>query len=369
MQNIEKYLNNLMHQHDCVVIPNFGGLVANYTPGFADAKSKLLHPHKKGFVWNKFLQHNDGLLAHEICKEENVAYDDAVKQIATFVDASKKQLNAIKRFDLGSIGTFTFDAGQNISFIPKKENYLLSSFGLPVVKAVALPIIEKETPIISLTNQKEEISNVPKTEEKKPLSKVIDIQESQKLAIHKRSNTKWFIAAALIPIGFYSAWIPMKTDMFKSNGNFQYSDLNPFSFNKTSGGYSEFNLDIPVIDSVLKVNFTLLDEMVSDVTSITENDFVEEPESTYVDVDVPEITYMSSNEKAYFVIGGCFADKVNAETFIQDLQSKGFDAQLVDFHQGLHRVAFGKYDSRNEAKSAKSSITSSGEYSAWVLKK
>jgi cell division protein FtsN len=116
------------------------------------------------------------------------------------------------------------------------------------------------------------------------------------------------------------------------------------------------------------VDFTLLDEVVANKNS-SEFSTVEEPESTYVDVVVPEVNYVETSEKSYFVIGGCFADKVNAETFVSDLKSKGFDAQLVDFHQGLHRVAFGQYDSRNDAKSAKSDITSSGEFSAWVLKK
>ncbi len=365
MQNIEKYLVNLMHQHDCVVIPNFGGLVANYTPGFADANSQLIHPPQKGFVWNKFLQHNDGLLAHEISKEEGLSYDLAVEKINAFVDECKSKLASRKRFELGAIGTFCIDTSQNVSFISAKENYLLSSFGLPIVKALTLPLLEKETPILTLP--KEDTVEIKKVGEKKTLSKVSDIKESTKVASKsKTSNVKWWVAAALIPIGFYSAWIPMKTDMLKANGNFQYSDLNPFSYQKTLGTYSEFKLDIPNIDSLQKVDFTLLDEMVANVKVANVN---EEPESTYVDVVAPEITYTTTNETAYFVIGGCFADKINAESFIKELQSKGFDAQLVDFHQGLHRVAFGKFNSRNEAKSAKADITGSGEFSAWVLKK
>jgi hypothetical protein len=355
-----------MHQHDCVVIPHFGGLVANYTPGFADEKSNLLHPPKKGFIWNKFLQHNDGLLAHEICKEEGLSYDAAVNLLNEFVADCKNHLATSKRFDFSVIGTLIKADDSTLTFVPSKDNYLLSSFGLPIVKSLALPKLEKETPLVTLPINKVELTP-DSVEDKKPLAKVVDIKESTKI-IEKRKtvNSKWWIAAALIPIGFYSAWIPMKTDMLKGDGNFQYSDLNPFSFQKSEGIYSEYELEIPDVDSVMVVDFTLLDNTVN---NITENDFVETPESTYVDSVVPEINYTANNEKAYFVIGGCFADKINAETFIQDLKSKGFDAQLVDFHQGLHRVAFGKFESRKEAKTAKSDITSSGEYSAWVLKK
>jgi hypothetical protein len=369
MQNIEKYLINLMHQHDCVVIPNFGGLVANYVPGFADEKAVLLHPPKKGFVWNKFLQHNDGLLAHEIGKEEGLSFDQSVAMIQNFVTEINRQLNLHRRFDFDTIGSFFIDDNKVLNFNPKKENYLLSSFGLPIVKAMKLPKLEvelpvKETPVVQLVPEVKEDSKekVVKTE-----TKIVAITEGAER--RKTSNSKWWIAAALIPIGFYSAWIPMKTDLLKPNGNFQYSDLNPFSFDKLDGQYETFVISKLPIDSLASIDFSVFE--VEETLDTTVNDFatIETPESTYVDVVVPEINYTPTTETGYFVIGGCFSDKENADFFIKDLKSKGFDAQLVDFHQGLHRVAFGKYASRDEAKEAKSDITSSGEFSAWVLKK
>ena len=368
MQNIEKYLINLMYQHECVVIPNFGGLVANHTPGFADSKNQLLHPPKKGFVWNKFLQHNDGLLAHEICKEEGISYDDAMAQLKSLVEGFKKQLQKDKRLEFKTIGSFFVDDENTVRFNPKKESYLISSFGLPIVKSIALPKIIETVTDVKDTVQVVQLNSIEgkKVEsEKKPLGKIVEIKENER----KSSNSKWWVAAALIPIGFYSAWIPMKTDLLKENGNFQYSDLNPFSFSKSIGIYETFEINFSKLDSLPIIDFSVLN-LDNQTDLVDKGVSSEEPESTYVDVVVPTVTYTPSNsETGYFVIGGCFADKENADVFIKDLQSKGYDAQLVDFHQGLHRVAFGKYNSRDEAKTAKSDITNSGEFSAWVLKK
>jgi cell division protein FtsN len=111
--------------------------------------------------------------------------------------------------------------------------------------------------------------------------------------------------------------------------------------------------------------------------------YVEQKQATNRGIThINESTYVASNEEAvvktavinlekasYFVIGGCFSEKENAETFVSQLQEQGFDAVLVDKNKGLHRVAFGGYASRKAAKKALHKITASGEHSAWVLKK
>ncbi len=330
-----------MHQHDCVVIPNFGGLVANYIPGFADAQSKMLHPPKKGFVFNRFLQHNDGLLAHEIVKEENIAFQNAVEFIDTFVKSIQSEMQLKKRFDLGAIGTFFLDEKNNLSFHAKKESYLLSSFGLPVVKALPLPALEKETPIVQITT-KETVA----TSDRKPLGKVVAIQEpllKTNAPSIKVSHSKWWVAAALIPLGFYAAWIPMKTDLLSPQGNFQYSDLNPFTFTKAIQNYQFYSSNTFKVDTLDKVDFSIFDIHSKPAETISTE--VVKDTLVYEDVKEKHTTTIKNTEQGYFVIGGCFKDQNNAEVFVKELQSKGFDALVVDYNKGLHRVAFGHYSS------------------------
>lgn len=368
---IEKHIVDLLHQHDCVIIPGLGGLVANYVPAFADEKGKALCPPRKGFIWNKFLIHNDGLLANEIVKQEMISYDEALEKVELFVKEVKSELEGHKRFEFDQIGfLYLGDKGQ-IHFEYSGKNFLLNSFGLPVVRLEKLSV-----PELVEVKEKEDAKVVqldPKLKEEETGAKVIPIASPETIEKVVIRGSKWWIAAALIPIGFYSAWIPMKTDLLNGGHNFHYSDLNPFTYSKEKGNYklvTNLSLDI---DTLEPVSFEPLDayQLKSSQESIlSEENHVLSAESTYVDIDEPEVhTTMNLTQGDYFVIGGCFSDENNAKEFVNQLQAKGYKALLVDVNKGLHRVAFGQYSSKEAAKSAQEVITSSGEFSAWVLKK
>lgn len=375
LSTIEKHIIDLLHQHDCVIIPELGGLVANYMPAFADEKGNALCPPKKSFIWNKFLTHNDGLLANEIVKKDALTYDEALKVVEEYVSEIKNQLNDHKRFEFDQIGfLYLGDKGQ-IHFEYSGRNFLLNSFGLPIVrmeKLAHVELVEKEEVAVEEKETKVvQLEPKVKEEEKEEETKVIAITSPETIEKVIVKGSKWWIAAALIPIGFYSAWIPMKTDLL-NGGDFHYSDLNPFTYSKEKGNYKMVDNLMLDIDTLEPVSFEPLNVYTGKSTEEIMNEEINvlSPESTYVDVVEPEVHMeMDVTLGSYFVIGGCFSDEDNAKEFVNQLQEKGYKAMLVDVNKGLHRVAFGQYTSKEEAKSAQKDITASGEYSAWVLKK
>ncbi|MCB9188882.1 MAG: HU-CCDC81 and SPOR domain-containing protein [Flavobacteriales bacterium] len=364
---VEKHIIDLLHYHDCVIIPDLGGLVANYTPAFLDEKGEKLCPPYKGFIWNKFLTHNDGLLANEIAKKDQIGYEQAMEQISEFVAGIKSQLKLQKRFEFDQIGFLYLGDNDLLQFEFSGKNFLMNSFGLPVVRMEKLPVLEtveeeiKETKVIQLTPKEveEDISIIP----------IASPETIEKVII---KGSRWWIAAALIPIGFYSAWIPMKTDLFQASGNFHYSDLNPFTFDKEKGNYKMVDNISLDIDTLPVISFEALDVYSQKSMSLfDETNSVLSADSTFVDLEVPEVDHVeiSENEGEYFVIGGCFSEESNAKVFVEQLNAKGYNAVLVDVNKGLHRVAFGQFVSKEDAKTALSQITASGEYSGWILKK
>lgn len=370
---IERHIVDLLHQHDCVIIPELGGLVANYTPAFADEKGNSLRPPKKGFIWNKFLTHNDGLLANEIVKKDQVTYSEALEVVGQYVSKIKKELENHKRFDFSQIGFLYQGEKGQIQFEYSGKNFLMNSFGLPVVRMekLAIPEFVKEKEAVVVEEKETKVVQLePKVAEKKEDSKVIPIASPETIEKVIVKNSKWWIAAALIPIGFYSAWIPMKTDMFNKGGNFHYSDLNPFTFDKEKGNY-KMSVDIAFeIDTLEAVSFEPLEAYAKKTSdTLNEENNVLSPESIFVDVETPELETANVTLGNYFVIGGCFSKEDNAKEFVSQLKGKGYEAVLVDVNKGLHRVAFGQYGSKEDAKEALNSITSSGEYSGWILKK
>jgi len=365
--NIEKYLIELMHQHDCVVIPGLGGLVANFKPAFSDADNTIFSPASKGFIFNRFLHHNDGLLAHKISELAQIPYDSALAKMEQYVSEIKESLKNDGRFSWETIGSLYQDEKGAIRLDTKDKNYLLSSFGLPIVKAMALPALEKEVPIKQLIPEVkvEEIKVSTKSN-----GKVIAIDQPIQFSNRKVSNGYIWVAAVAV-IGFYSAWIPMKTDLLKNNGEFQYADLNPFSFEKAShkSAYASVS-SFELIDTVAPANMDVFADIQNNYQAdYLTQEYVAEAETTFVDIKKPETTFAEVTSKTYFVIGGCFSKKENALNFVSELKTQGFDAQLVDVNNGLHRVSLGKYTSRKDAKSLKTQISSEGEYSTWILKK
>jgi len=386
LKKIEQHIFELLFQHDCIILPGFGGFVANYVSAKVNESTQRVFPPSKRVIFNKHLLNNDGLLAHKIIASDNITYEESITRITDFVTSIKSSLSSTKRFEIDKVGVLYIDASGNICFKPGTTNFLINSFGLPIVKAIPLeeekvsipePII-KETKVkpIEVIHDKDKLQPVKEEEKVIPISAAVN---------YPRRRNYWWAAAALIPLAFYSAWIPMKTDLLDGGENFQYSDLNPFTYSKTKiSTYHKHQLiDVSLLekDVLSEDSFkeSLGDGVYAQYPIGDSNEYVTVQLKEVEDIFVAETTYVEvekyvpvetvSLEKGYFVIGGCFGKKSNADKLVEELKEKGYAAMIVDQNEGLHRVAFGKYSSRKEAKKAKKEIKNSEGLSAWVLKK
>lgn len=386
MKKIEQHIFELLFQHDCVILCDFGGFVANYVSAKVDDSSLRVFPPTKRVMFNKHLFNNDGLLAHKIIEVDNISYEEALIEISKFVGEIKSSLTISKRFEIDKVGVLFLDPANNICFKPSSTNFLINSFGLPIVKAI--PLVNQEPLISELPIKEAKIQPIEIIHDK---DKLQSINQEDKLipisaaSIPAATRSYWWAAAVLIPIVFYSAWIPMKTDLLNGANNFQYSDLNPFTYSKTKDvAYQKrqlMNLYSAEKDTLLEVsnNIFEVDDGVAQDMLIDSNEYVAPPLNEIKDIFVADTTYVEKEiyssiepvylEKGYFVIGGCFGKKSNADKLVGNFIDKGYQARIVDQNKGLHRVAFGKYNSRKEAKKAKKEIKNTEGFSAWVLKK
>ena len=385
MKKIEQHIFELLFQHDCVILSDFGGFVANYVSAKVDDSSQRIFPPAKRVMFNKHLSNNDGLLAHKIIATDNISYEQALIEVSRFVVEIKAALSISKRFEIDKVGVLFLDPDNNICFKPSSTNFLINSFGLPIVKAIPLerekvsvselPVKEAKVKPLEIIHDKDKLQTIKKEDEVIPISAATNSAS--------RRNY-WWAAAVLIPIVFYSAWIPMKTDLLNGGNNFQYSDLNPFTYSKTkTTTYHKLQLiSLPseekeVLSEVL--NEPLVEDVYVEDSLNDSNEYITVPLEEIEDIFVADTTFVEKEiytsiepiplETGYFVIGGCFGKKSNASKLVEDLKSKGFEAVIVDQNKGLHRVAFGQYHSRKEAKKAKKGIKNTEGLSTWILKK
>ena len=92
---INKHISFLLCEHNCVVIPDFGGFVANYESARIDSRSHFMYAPKKSIVFNKSLQNNDGLLVNEIASCEGLTFKQAKKELDKYVLDLKESLKVI----------------------------------------------------------------------------------------------------------------------------------------------------------------------------------------------------------------------------------------------------------------------------------
>ena len=197
--SVEEHIKELLFRHDCVIIPNFGGLVSNPVSSKINTVSGTIFPPSKLIVFNKNLSINDGLLINHISKKEKISVDDSKNIVFDFSKKITNSLMTERSMRLNNIGLFTLGSEDNIIFHQDiANNFDLNSFGFESFQ------IQKKT----------------KTK------KIIDINQS---STTKKISYK--AAAVLVPLILLSI-TNILLDTSTNNINIQKSDLNFFKKSK-----------------------------------------------------------------------------------------------------------------------------------------
>jgi hypothetical protein len=129
---VEKYIRSLLYEHDCVVIPDFGGFIAHYTSASVHPIRHTFVPPSKEIAFNEMLKLNDGMLISYIASGEGINREEAAKKVRDFADSVRDDIRRHHKYVFEEIGTLTLNLEQKLQFAPFKHiNYLGESFGLP----------------------------------------------------------------------------------------------------------------------------------------------------------------------------------------------------------------------------------------------
>lgn len=135
--NLSDHLRPLLRDHDCVIIPDFGGLVAEYAPARVQpARRHLLSPPTRQVAFNQALTRNDGLLLDALRQQLGGSAAEAREHLRQAVAALHQELQAQQRTELPGIGVFRQLAGRGLQFeYTGTDNLLSAAFGLPELTA------------------------------------------------------------------------------------------------------------------------------------------------------------------------------------------------------------------------------------------
>ncbi len=368
---IDNYISELLYDHDCVIVTDLGGFIANYNPASINPALHVINPPSKKLAFNSSLKNNDGLLASHIAQRTALNYLDASDVVREYVKEAQKNLKSGQKLKIEKVGVLYLDTETNIQFLPDQNvNYLVSSFGLPALHS---PVIKREVTAVAEQN----------------IPKVIPFNLPEQKVKTSRKPFKWKVievvpAAAVLAFLFM---LPPVVNEFNNN----LSTLLPFSrmneyINEWKGESTETPhaikfeykspFEVPPANSYLhdtpvnpsdeplltKPDITKdLNQEVISSAPIAEIKTGDEPIATPVTIDVAN--------KKYFVIGGCFRLQSNAEKFITEMQAKGNEAVLIGKNNGLYMVSLFSSDSFVQTTDALPEIKSTEVENAWIYTK
>ncbi|GAA4357042.1 hypothetical protein GCM10023185_21530 [Hymenobacter saemangeumensis] len=138
--HLADHIRPLLRDHDCVIIPDFGGLVADTAPARLQPGRQVLSPPTKLVAFNQALTRNDGLLVDALAQYQEISIAQAREVVRQAVARLQQDLQETNRTELPGIGIFRQAAGRGLSFeYTGSDNLLPASFGLPEV--VARPVL------------------------------------------------------------------------------------------------------------------------------------------------------------------------------------------------------------------------------------
>ena len=136
MLHLADYIRPLLRDHDCVIIPDFGGLVADASSARAQPGRQALSPPTKLVAFNQALTRNDGLLVDALSQHLGVSIAQAREAVRAAVATLLQELDDNNRTELPGIGIFRRAVGRGLAFeYTGTDNLLASAFGLPELAA------------------------------------------------------------------------------------------------------------------------------------------------------------------------------------------------------------------------------------------
>lgn len=376
---IDPYISELLFNHDCVIVSDLGGFIANYKPASINPALHVISPPSKKLAFNASLKNNDGLLANHISQRTLLNYTDACEVIRDYVKDATAGMKDGRKLNIEKVGVLYIDQQENIQFLPDQHaNYLIESFGMAPVHA---PVIRRT--VIESPNV--------------PVSGVIDSSPVE----HRKGELRIFgwRVLEMIPAAAILAILIMTPPVLKEF-NSNLSSLLPFSrmneYLETIKGNDREKqhvviphinpFEIPAARSTSKPVLNQTPVPISDVPPESEVTKLPPPVKSETEIvnAVPEAGKETSNNSAisspvvvaaesansYYVIGGCFRSEENAKKFVSEMKAKNMDAAIIGQNRsGLYMVSLYSSSSFNQATDVLPEIKSNVVQSAWVYQK
>lgn len=380
MNTLAQHIETLLLEHDCVIIPGFGGFISNYEEAqyHTDNENVFMPPHRSiGF--NQQLQINDGLLVQSYMSACDASYPAAHLQMEKEIEQMASQLELDGEYDFGAVGKLTKGLGEIISFDKSSSNIEAPSlFGLDSLSVMPVKsIIEKRE--IEAKMQAASIG-IGKTDNKED-DDILTNDKKQEVVI--RLNQRWIdfgisVAAAVL-LFFGISYTAMKDVATESDTVIAATYPVPNSQHMNNGNIMQakevaINKAAQKGKEVAGTNATAATKQESvashNTTANPEQEHVANHNATKADNEnATKATQENKAQLAYTIVLASYVGKANAEEYVNQLGKKGFNEAQYVRKGKVGRVIYSGYTTEQEAQNALASMRKKSKdfTEAWVM--
>lgn len=329
MTEFYSFLEHLLYDHECVIIPQFGGFVVNAEDFSFNEKEGKIYPKRKCVAFNEKLKTDDRFLSTEWAKKNSISAADASAEVIAFSKELKSQLSSQGEVSIGVLGSLTLNQEKRISFTPNPEfNADLDVFGLHPVGLGHSHIIKAKKPILVTT----------------PIPEDLPSQSNEEIQPIKMSRSVYVYAAIAFIVGGLGAFF-----LTAPATNQSQSSLNPIKIEK-------------------KVNPAPVVAKVEPIIDTTQTKTISAPvEKEAVAVKTDEI----NSQDVIYLIAASFQSFEQAEKSLKGFKSLGFDqAEIIlkNDQSKFYRISLGTEHSMDDGYAKASELKKSKKVDIWVFK-
>ena len=350
--DIASYIQDLLWEYECVIIPGFGGIMATYRPAEMILAEHVIYPPSKSLAFNEYLTSNDGLLVNYLYQRSQISYSEASEQVNAWVRKTKGLLDNNEEIYLPKIGRFHKDVEKNLRFEPDTAvNYLPSAYGLR--KVIAEPILRSKS------------------------ADTIEVMETHRASYTlPRANKKWAMAAAIVlflTLGTVSSLLYRGVDIKPLNINAAsiLSLLENFDKHKepNMGPKATINTDVPHLNMESREPMAHIDQPANVIRVPVEVTKPSAPKEPSIAKPAPKAEAISTGGMKYYIIVGAFRDQTNIDHAIADLKQKHPGEEIYEESSSrIKRVGIYVGDDYQSAIE-KLKETRKDQPQSWLLKK
>lgn len=396
MIELEKHIEILLLDNDCVIVPGFGGFVAHYVDARFDKDSNVFLPPFRMLGFNPKLDMNDSLLVQSYVEAYDISYPEAQRRIDSEVIELKRSLEIEGYYELDNIGTILVNDEGKYEFEPCEAGVLtpglyglvgtelqtLDAEDVKTAVSLAVPCVWGAAGPLSSSSDTERFSGGVDVETLSAggvVKKNEPSENGERVISVRVSVLRNIVAVACAIIAFFMLATPISNGSYEDDkqmggiGNGLLYNLIPKDGGMQSvqllcAGSVNLKNDRPN----KKVDNANPSENNNGANSVS-GSVVRKASGKSVVVSKTNCNNQKGEteiqtENGYCIVLACRITKSNAEEYVGRLRSEGYSNVRLDGNRSSLKVVYGSYSSEEEALSELKAFRNKDAFKdAWIF--